>query len=154
MSVEIRIIGTPEDVAEAENALRERFAIHSMRHYPSRHGSDRLSYVRASIKDPAQAQAQALTVPHDLANLKVKLQDLGDTNNVFMCYRFELSHYLDFGTASDLNRRIQNDIRSVFGQMEGVDGRLDQTFKSTSAGFTVFNSGPDWIVVPYDGGMQ
>lgn len=153
MSVEIRIIGTPEDVAEAENALRDRFAIHSMKHYPSRRGDDRLSYVRASVKDPEPAQA--LIVPHDLANLKVKLQDLGDTNNVFLCYRFELDHYLDFGTASDLNRRIQSELRDLFGRMEGVDGRLDQTLKNPrGSGIAVFNSGPDWIVVPYDGGME
>lgn len=152
MSVEIRIIGTPEDVAGAENALRGRFAIHSMKHYPSRHGGDRLSYIRASVKEPEKADA--LTVPHDLARFNVKLQDLGDTNNVFMCYRFELSHYLDFGTASDLNRRIQNEIRAVFGRIEGVDGRLDQTFKNPNAGVAMFNSGPEWIVVPYDGGMQ
>lgn len=158
MSVEIRIIGTPEEVYEARAALKGRFTIHSTKHYPSR----RSDYVRAYISaTPAEKEAATdatayLKVPQDIAKLRIKLHDLGETNNVFLCYRFETDGYVDFSKAAELNRRIQDDIRDVIADgIEGVDGRLDQTFRTAEGDrIALYKGSGDWIVVPYRGEIE
>lgn len=150
MCLEIRIIGLPEEVAEAEAALRDRFVIHSMRHYSSKYSeTDRRSYIRASLKAESGVTFP-LEIPEDIANLRIKLKDLGDVNNVFLCYHFLTDCYVKFSVASELNRRIQNDIRDVIaGDTDGVDGRLDQTFKSTEgSAIAVYHSGDRWMTIP------
>lgn len=152
MSLEIRIIGLPEEVAEAEAALRDRFVIHSMRHHSSRYSeTDRRSYIRASLKAESGVTVP-LEIPEDIANLRIKLKDLGDVNNVFLCYRFETDRYVRFSVASELNRRIQDDIRDVIAvDTDDVNGRLDQTFRSTEGSvIAAYHSGGRWIIVPYE----
>lgn len=158
MSVEIRIIGTPEEVAEARAALKGCFTIHSTKQYPCRHGDDVRDYIRATPaeKEAATDATTYLKVPQDIAKLRIKLHDLGETNNIFLCYRFETDGYVDFSKAAELNRRIQDDIRDVIADgIEGVDGRLDQTFRTAEGDrIALYKSGGDWFVVPYRGGIE
>lgn len=64
MTVEIRLIGSPEEVSEAESLLRDRFVIHSMRHYASRYSdTDRRAYIRASPREGATSEV--MEVPED-----------------------------------------------------------------------------------------
>lgn len=158
MSVEIRIIGTPEEVADARAALKGCFTIHSTKYYPSRYGDDVKAYIRATPaeKEAATDATTYLKVPQDIAKLRIKLHDLGETNNVFLCYRFETDGYVDFSKAAELNRRIQDGIREVIaGDICGVDGRLNQTFGTTeNNGIVLYKGSGDWIVVPYRGEIE
>lgn len=157
MSVDIRIIGTPEEVDEARAALKGCFTIHSTKRYPSTYGDVR-AYIRATPaeKEAATDATTYLKVPQDIAKLRIKLHDLGEANNVFLCYRFETDGYIDSSKAAELNRRIQDDIREVIADgIEGVDGRLDQTFGTAEDDCIVLYKGcGDWIVVPYRGEIE
>lgn len=150
MTVEIRLIGSPDEVSEAESLLRDRFVIHSMRHCASRHSdTDRRAYIKASPRQGAPSEV--MEVPEDIADLKVRLRDLEDRNNVLLCYSFRPDRYLDFEDAREINRRVNDVLReTVDRDLKDVRGRLDQTYKQTSGSLAIYRSeGGDWMVVPY-----
>lgn len=156
MTVRIRIIGSPDEVAEAEELIRGCFIVHGARHYHSKRSTDRLAYLTASARARSGIRT-ALEVPDDISNLDIRLRDQAGVNAVFLCYRFETDEYISHSVAQSLNAAIQSDLREIVDEdLEGVDGRLDQTFKRPAGSVIAYRSGNgDWLAFPCDkGGIE
>ena len=151
MTVELRLIGKPDEVQQIEDAIRSVLKISGGRRYPSRRSDDELRYFKASA-GKSEPKANVIRHLRRVDALDVRMDDIGGKNHVFIAMDFVAPGYVQQGIAASLNHEFQNSIRRIISSdVHDVWLRFDQSFKPPYCGLAVYHSGSDWMTVPYSG---